>query len=159
MGVGEILLLFWAFHNDIVKPLAIASVTYSILALCVVKRCNWGCLQHWYLSTHMQKWRNPRYIYGGTEKVRSVWQWNPTHRALVGGGPITNVRMKKQGEAIISSCCWFITKFANHIHHRDTFILKYGQMLFAVTLLDHLQKSEWLYILLMCYWNKIMLHI
>lgn len=32
-------------------------------------------------------------------------------------------------------------------------------MLFAVMLLDHLQKSEWLYILLMCYWNKIMLHI
>lgn len=52
MRVGEILLLFQAFHNDTVKPLAIAPMTYSILAVLVVKQCNRCCLQ--YLPTQMQ---------------------------------------------------------------------------------------------------------
>jgi len=67
--------------------------------------------------------------------------------------------MKKHEKATISSSCRFITKFTKHIRHRATFILRNGQTLFAATPLDHLQKSKWLYIPLMRYWNKIMLPI
>lgn len=86
------------------------------------------------------RYRNLWNLPGNAEQSRSIWKLSPNQHTLVGGDPIWKSLL--HCEATVSSCCCFITKIAEHIHHWDTFILKNGQMLFAATPLAHFPKVK-----------------
>lgn len=159
--VRKLLLPFWAFwHHDITKPLATAPTTYNVLALICSNRASDAAQKS---GVFLCRYRNvgiPRISTETQNNPGPYENWIPASTPWLVEIPSETWGWKSlHYEARLSSCCCFITKIAEHIHHWDTFVLKNGQMLFAATPLAHFQKSEWLYILLMCYWNKIMLHI
>lgn len=131
MEVGKLLVSFWAFwHDDITKPQAIAPTTYSVLAFVWSNRATdaaqkrsvilcpfreiWESQEYTWKQNNQGPYENwiPASTPWLVEILSETWGWRSLHC-----------------EARVSSCCCFITKTAEHIHHWDTFVLKNGQIL------------------------------